>query len=83
MRGGRLVAFERTKRTRATYALYSWNWIKGDGFEGGPQWSAEFHRGTLHRVETPRFRVVADCAAGTGAMIDVDSGRIERSHPGR
>lgn len=71
------AAFERTKRTRATYALYSWNWIEGAGFEGGPQWSAEFHRGTLHRVETPRFRVVADCAAGTGAMIDVDSGRIE------
>lgn len=71
------AAFERTKRTRETYALYSWNWVKGAGLEISPQWSAEFHRGNLHRVETPQVRVVADCAAGTGAMIEVASGRTE------
>jgi len=71
------AAFERTKRTRETYALYSWNWVKGSGFETGPHWSAEFHRGTLHRVETPHVRLVADCAAGTGTMLRVDTGQIE------
>ncbi len=72
-----LAAFERTKRTRETYALYSWNWVKGAGFGTGPRWSAEFHRGNLHRVETPRIRIVADCAAGAGTMFDVASGRTE------
>jgi hypothetical protein len=71
------AAFERTKRTRETYALYSWNWVKGSGFETGPHWSAEFHRGNLHRVETPHVRVVADCAAGTGTMFEVASNRTE------
>ena len=70
-----VAAFERTKRTRETYALYAWNWVKVPGLETGPQWSAEFHRGDLHRVETPQVRVVADCAAGTGTMYEVASGR--------
>jgi hypothetical protein len=34
------AAFDRTKRTQETYALYSWNWVKGSGLEPGPQWSA-------------------------------------------
>lgn len=72
-----VAAFERTKRTRATYALYAWSWVKGSGFESGPRWSAEFHRGNLHRVETPEVRVIADCAAGTGTMFEVASGRTE------
>jgi hypothetical protein len=71
------AAFDRTKRTDATYALYSWNWVKGAGFETGPHWSAEFHRGRLHRVETPHIRVVADCAAGTGTLLNVATGRSE------
>ena len=71
------AAFDRTKRTQATYALYSWNWVKGAGFEPGPHWSAEFHRGNLHRVETPHVRLVADCAAGTGTMLQVESGKTQ------
>jgi hypothetical protein len=73
------AAFDRTKRTQATYALYSWNWVKGSGFETGPHWSAEFHRSSLHRVETPHVRIVADCAAGTGTMLQVNSGKTESS----
>jgi hypothetical protein len=71
------LVFERTKSTRATYALYSWNWVKGSGFEAGPHWSAEFHQGQRHRVETPHLRLVADCAAGTGTLLRVDSGATE------
>jgi hypothetical protein len=71
------AAFDRTKRTESTYALYAWNWVKGPGFPTGPHWSAEFHRGHLHRVETPHVRVVADCAAGTGTTLDVATGRSE------
>jgi hypothetical protein len=70
--------FERTKSTQATYALYSWNWVKGSGFESGPHWSAEFHQGHLHRVETPHVRLVADCAAGTGTLFRVDTGETEK-----
>jgi hypothetical protein len=75
------AVFERTKQARATYALYSWNWVKEAGSGAGLQWAAEFHRGSLHRVETPNIRVVADCAAGTGTMLQVDSGET-RSGPG-
>jgi hypothetical protein len=71
------AVFERTKQTRATYALYAWNWVKGSGFETGPHWSAEFHKGHLHRVETPHLRLVADCAAGTGTMLRVDTNETE------
>jgi hypothetical protein len=71
------AVFERTKQTRATYALYAWNWVRGSGFEAGPHWSAEFHRGNLHRVETPHVRVVADCGARTGTMLHVGTNRIE------
>jgi hypothetical protein len=71
------AALDRTKRTQETYALYSWNWVKGSGSDAGPRWSAEFHRGNLHRVETPHVRIIADCAAGTGSMFEVHSGRTE------
>jgi hypothetical protein len=71
------AVFERTKQARATYALYSWNWVKESGSEAGPRWGAEFHRGNLHRVETPNIRVIADCAAGTGTMLQVDSGETQ------
>lgn len=37
-------------------------------------WSAEFHSGRLHRVETPDARIVADCDAQTGAGIDLSTG---------
>lgn len=72
-----LAALERTRTTRATYALYAWNWVKGSGYGTGPRWSAEFHRGHLHRVETPHVRLIADCSARTGTMLQVDSGKIE------
>jgi hypothetical protein len=73
------AVFDRTKQTQATYAHYSWNWVKGSGFATGPHWSAEFHRGRLHRVETPHIRVVADCAAGTGTFFHVETGEGEDS----
>lgn len=71
------AVFERTKTTRATYALYSWNWVREAGGKATPRWSAEFHRGKLHRVETPHIRIVADCEAMQGTMLDVAAGRTE------
>ena len=70
--------YERTKSTRATYALYSWNWVRGPGGKAAvPRWSAEFHQGKLHRVETPHIRIVADCEAGQGTLLDVATDRTE------
>ena len=68
------AAIDRSRTTEATYSLYAWNWARYP--DGTPHrgWSAEFNRGRMHRVETPEIRVVADCAAGTGTMLNVRSG---------
>lgn len=61
---------ERSKETQATYAVYSWNRVQRPE---GPveEWGAEFHSGHLHRVETPRDRLIADCAARTGTGLSL------------
>ena len=69
-----LEVLERTKTTRVTYALYMWNRVMPADQAPREEWSAEFHSGDLHRVETPLARAVADCAAGTGTAFFVDSG---------
>ena len=65
---------ERTRTTESTYALYAWNWVRDPDGSRRREWSAEFHSGTRHRVETPAVRIVADCAAHTGTALDVTSG---------
>lgn len=73
-----LAVLERTKTTQATYANYIWNRVARLGEETVEEWSAEFHSGDLHRVETPRNRMIADCRALTGVAIDLETGeRIE------
>ena len=67
---------QRTKTTRATYALYNWNRITRPGQSPVEEWGAEFNAGALHRVETPRDRVIADCAAGTGSYYSVATGKV-------
>jgi hypothetical protein len=69
---------ERTHTTNATYSVYLWTTINLPGRAPIGEWAAEFHQGTLHRVETPRDRIVADCAAMTGAHLQVSTGAIDR-----
>lgn len=64
-----------TKTTTATYSLYLWNRISEPGEPIREEWSAEFHKGDFHRVETPRHRIIANCAARTGTYIALDTGR--------
>lgn len=71
-----MEVLERTRTTDATYALYVWNRIAIPGQEPVEEWSAEFHSGDLHRVETPRDRVVADCGAGTGTALSLATGEV-------
>jgi hypothetical protein len=71
-----LDVLERTKTTDATYSLYMWNRITLPGQDPVQEWSAEFHSGHLHRVETPRDRVVADCLSRTGFALSVLTGKI-------
>jgi hypothetical protein len=68
----------RTKVVSATYAVYYWNHGRSPSLAAADEWSAEFNSGSLHRVETPRDRVVADCKAGTGAYLNVASGQVTR-----
>lgn len=65
-----------TRETRATYSVFFWNVVTKQGEPTRGEWSAEFHKGALHRVETPRDRIVADCAQGTGAYLKVQTGLI-------
>ena len=64
----------RSKTTRATYAVYTWTIVRLKGAEPVEEWSAEFNSGKLHRVETPRDRVVADCQRKTGAHRSLADG---------
>jgi hypothetical protein len=64
-----------SQQTTATYAVFSWNDVP-DGQEIKDGWSAEFHRGDLHRVETPMSRSVADCRKRTGTRVDLRTGKV-------
>lgn len=66
---------ERTKTTQARYALVSRNEIRRDDATIH-EFSAEFNRGDLHRVETPRDRIVANCRTGWNAHLNVATGVI-------
>lgn len=70
----RLIAL--TRETHATYTLILRNRILRPDGSVYEEWSAEFHDGTLHRVETPRDRVIADCEAGTGSYTDFRNGKL-------
>ena len=69
-----IKVIKRSKETTSTYALYVWNTIKQPGKPTTEEWSAEFHSGFLHRVETPRDRVIANCLAMTGTWMSVTTG---------
>jgi hypothetical protein len=70
--------YENSRDTRATYANYGWNWVRStDPASSQSGWSAEFHKGGLHRVETPDMRVVADCETGIGTGFFVHESRTE------
>lgn len=71
---GAIVA--RSKSTRETYAAYYWNRMEHPGQPTVEEWSAEFNAGGLHRVETPRDRVIADCAARTGTYLSLPTGNV-------
>lgn len=74
-----VALIERTRTTDATYSLFLWNRIDVDDVLS-EEWSAEFHSGHLHRVETPNVRVIANCALQTGHMLDLRTG-AQKSGP--
>jgi hypothetical protein len=67
---------EKTKTTTSSYSVYFWNKITQPGQSPVEEGSAEFHSGNLHRVETPRDRIVADCRRMSGSYFSVTSGEI-------
>jgi len=71
---GKVMAL--TRNTRATFSLFAWNIITPKGGEQYGQWSAEFHSGNLHRVESGDDRIVADCAKMTASYFDPRKGQI-------
>jgi hypothetical protein len=65
----------KTRDTHATYSLFSWNVITPPDAPPYEEWSAEFNAGFLHRVETPRIRVIANCKLRSGMLLEVETGR--------
>jgi hypothetical protein len=51
-----------------------WNEVTPKDEKPFEEWSAEFHSGDLHRVEIPKIRIVADCAAMNGTQLNVETG---------
>ena len=76
---GAAEVIDLTRQTSATYSVYTWNTIPRFGDDPIEEWAAEFHDGRYHRVETPRDRVVADCAAMTGTHRNLATGEVMRS----
>lgn len=72
------AAIERSRSTDATYSLYLWNRLTPPGRSAIEEWSAEFHQGSLHRVETPRDRIVANCKTLEGWHLDIRSGSVSK-----
>jgi hypothetical protein len=66
-----------TRQTKSTYSAFNWNVITPPGGKAFEEWAAEFHSGSLHRVETPRDRIVADCSAMTATYLNLASGEME------
>lgn len=71
------AVIQRTKTTKATYAVYTWNIIRLKGAEPVEEWAAEFNSGNLHRVETPRDRLVANCRRLDGAHRSLVDGTVK------
>lgn len=72
-----MAVIKRSKTTKATYAVYTWNIIRLKGAEPVEEWAAEFNSGNLHRVETPRDRLVADCKVMDGAHRSLADGTMK------
>jgi hypothetical protein len=68
------AALALSRETKATYSLYSINRITQDD-KTIEEWAAEFHSENMHRVETPRDRIIADCRAGTGTALNLATGQ--------
>ncbi|WP_260580951.1 hypothetical protein [Sphingopyxis sp. PET50] len=66
----------RTKAPTTDYSLFVWTVINPDQSDIVDGWTAEFHSGSRHRVETPWNRVVADCAAMTGRHLHLPTGEV-------
>ncbi len=71
-----LQVLQKTKTPTTEYALYIWNRVTLPKQPPVEEWSAEFHSGDLHRVETPRDRVVANCRLLTGASLNLVTGAV-------
>ena len=64
----------RTKAPTSDYSLFQWT-ISRQENRAYSLWAAEFHLGSLHRVETPLDRIVADCKAMIGHHRSLIAGK--------
>ena len=68
------AAVDRSRTPTADYSVFTWNEANTPDRGQVSEWGAEFHRGQLHRVETPLNRLIADCGKQTGTWLNVQTG---------
>jgi hypothetical protein len=66
---------ERTRQTQSTYAVYLWGSALDKDGNTEEHWSAEFHSGDWHRMDSPKIRVIANCRTHVGYFHDVATGQ--------
>jgi hypothetical protein len=72
-----MKVIERTRDTRANYAVVSDVFVAFDGIKPQKFRGGEFHRGGFHRVEELFSRAVADCDKRNGHQLILSLGEIE------
>lgn len=71
------AVIERSRRPTADYTSIHVIQVTSGG-ERFIATSAEYHRGTRHRIETRPTRILIDCATGAAIVYDVHTGTTER-----
>ncbi len=76
------AVIERSRNPTTDYSSFHVDRVVSGG-ERFTATTAEYHRGTRHRIETPQTRSLIDCATGLAIVYDVRAGTTRRMEGGQ
>jgi hypothetical protein len=71
------AVIERSRNPTTDYTAFHVDRVVGDN-ESSSSTSAEYHRGRLHRIETPGLRMLVNCETGATITYEIRAGRFGR-----